>query len=222
LGSGNKLGTIETFSESFIANWGLIAVFLLMVANGFFSTPPSELVISLTGTIVATSSVSIYAALVIVVCGHFIGTTIWFILGWYLGAPLLQRIKNVKFVRNHPKLDNFIPTTTMLDAICNKFRESGTKWVFIFRFLPFVRSAISIPAGIARISIPKYIVYTISGDIIWSLLWLILGFYLGDEYYHGKPIVTITLTITMLVILMYIGYRVRKWLANVNVQKTLE
>ncbi len=92
-------------------------------------------------------------------------------LGYYGGRPFLE--KYGKYIFIHKK---------QIDLSEKWFEKYGTGVIFSARFIPVVRHAISIPAGIAKMSAVKFTFYTLAAVIPWTILFLYLGTVLGENW----------------------------------------
>ena len=72
--------------------------------------------------------------------------------------------------------------TTDIDKADNWFDTKGNKTVFFCRFIPLVRSLISIPAGMSEMPIFRFIVYTLFGSLIWNIVLIVLGSIVGENW----------------------------------------
>jgi membrane protein DedA with SNARE-associated domain len=112
------------------------------------------------------------------------------------GRPFLE--KYGKFVFIHPK---------HLDVSEKWFQEYGPIVIFTARFIPVVRHAISIPAGIAKMRFLPFLFYTVAAVIPWTILFLFLGFQLGENWREIKQVAQpLIIPIMILIILGAITY----------------
>ena len=86
------------------------------------------------------------------------------------------------------------------------FDQKGNKTVFFCRFVPIVRSLISIPAGMSEMPIIKFMIYTVSGSLIWNAALICVGAFAGDKKYIILNIIDkVSFIIFILLILLFVG-----------------
>jgi membrane protein DedA with SNARE-associated domain len=138
---------------------------------------PSELIMPLAGWMlikeqglpsVYTLLAGVYGAI-----GNTLGSVIAYYVGMWAGRPLLNKYGRYVLISQHD-----------LDIADRWFSRRGGWTVFVSRLLPVVRTYISLPAGIARMHIVKFLVYTFTGSFIWST-GLAYGGYLLGEHWEG-------------------------------------
>lgn len=156
---------------SSLLNW-LVGLGYFGIALGLMvEVIPSEIVLSYGGFLIAKGEINFFGALI----AGLIGGTLqqWFIywIGYYGGRPFVK--KYGKYILLHEKHV----------AISEKwFERYGGGVVFFARFIPVVRQAISIPAGLAKMPFGKFTAYTVLAMIPWSILFFYLGMTLGKNW----------------------------------------
>lgn len=163
---------------------------------------PSEIVLGYGGFLIATGKISFVQALIAGVVGGTMAQLFLYWLGMYGGRPFFNRYGKYLFI--HKK---------HLDAAENWFEQHGTVVVFTARFIPVIRHAISIPAGIARMSFSQFTTLTIAAMLPWTVLFLLIGIQLENHWEqigdhamaYLKPIIGMALA----VLLLYFLYK--KW-----------
>lgn len=132
---------------------------------------PSELVLSYGGYMVSQGKITFIGAIIAGLIGGTIQQWIIYWIGYYGGRPVVK--KYGKYILLHEKHI----------ALAEKwFDRYGGGVVFFARFIPVVRQAISIPAGLAKMSFKKFTFYTVVAMIPWSILFLSLGMTLGNNW----------------------------------------
>jgi membrane protein DedA with SNARE-associated domain len=162
---------------------------------------PSEIVLAYGGYLISIGKISFVGAIIAGTIGGIISQWILYWLGRYGGRPLLNKYGKFILIRPHH-----------IDVAQQWFNKYGTGVIFTARFIPVVRHAISIPAGITRMSFLKFTTYTILAIIPWSILFLYLGMSLGAKWelinQAAKPYVSPAIFIA---IILLIGYFLFKW-----------
>ncbi|MFM2340207.1 MAG: hypothetical protein RLZZ360_843 [Candidatus Parcubacteria bacterium] len=160
---------------SFITANGYLGVFVLMVAENLFPPIPSEVILPFIGHLAASGELSLLPALLVATLGALFGTTLWFLIGWVVSVPVLER-----FFRRY---GGYV-------AIDVRDFRKATKWftryelpaVFFGRMVPAVRSIISIPAGCVRMRPSVFLALSFLGALIWNIILIGLGFVFLDDY----------------------------------------
>lgn len=163
---------------------------------------PSEIVLAYGGFLISEGKITFIGAIIAGTIGGTIAQWFLFWLGSYGGRPILDKYGKYILIRSHH-----------IDVAENWFNKYGPGVVFTARFIPVVRHAISIPAGIARMSFLKFTIYTVLAIIPWTILFLYLGFHLGPKWglIHeaAKPFVQPAIIIAIVGTLLYVIYKWR-------------
>ncbi|MDQ5869886.1 MAG: DedA family protein [Thermoproteota archaeon] len=161
---------IDTIT-SWISAYGYAGVFLAMLIETVFPPIPSEVVLPLAGYAVFNNQGGIIDAIIVgIIAG--LGSTVGAIV-IYLVARKIGRYAVIKYGK-YIFLDE-----KKLAKIEEWFDRHGTKAVFLCRMAPGMRELISIPAGLSKMSIPKFTVFTFAGSLIWSVSLTIVGYTFG-------------------------------------------
>jgi membrane protein DedA with SNARE-associated domain len=164
---------------------------------------PSELVLSYGGYMVAKGHLNFTLAVIAGTIGGTLAQLFLYWMGYYGGRPFLE--KYGKYI---------LISRKQIDLSEKWFNKYGTGVIFFARFIPVVRHAISIPAGIAKMSFAKFSLYTTLAVIPWSIFFIELGSRLGSNW---KDIKTIAAPYTrgimiaaVVIIFLFILYKVKK------------
>lgn len=188
-----------------IVKWGMIAVFLFMISNGFISTPPSEIVLSLAGALTINSNVYFFFMLLGVVVSNYLGTLILYVISIRKGKMWYDRLRRLNIFQKYTILGKIFPIS---DDLINFFNNQ--EWmVFACRFIPFIRSVISVPAGISGMRFYKFTVLSLAGITVWSFVWLWMGRALALGIMQGRKYI-LGIFFILFVISGMIGSMVRK------------
>lgn len=161
---------IDTIT-SWISAYGYAGVFLAMLIETVFPPIPSEVVLPLAGYAVFNNQGGIIDAIIVgIIAG--LGSTVGAIV-IYLVARKIGRYAVIKYGK-YIFLDE-----KKLAKIEEWFDRHGTKAVFLCRMAPGMRELISIPAGLSKMNIPKFTVFTFAGSLIWSVSLTIVGYTFG-------------------------------------------
>jgi membrane protein DedA with SNARE-associated domain len=205
-----KVAGLEQAILDFItATYNLLqwpGVVALMAVESALIPFPSELIMPLAGWLLirdASRPVSyVFAAGAYGALGNTIGSLIAYAVGIWAGRPLLDRYGRYILLSRHD-----------LDMTDRWFKRRGTWTVFVGRLLPVVRTYISLPAGIARMNIVKFTVYTFAGSFIWSVGLAYGGYLLGEHWEKlrnaMRPFDPVIITIIVLLIVLYVYRHIR-------------
>ena len=150
---------------------GYFGVFVLMALESMIAPVPSEAVMPFAGYLVMQGNFNFWLALLASSFGSIVGSLISYYIGSYGGRPLV-----LKFGKY------FLLDEEHLAWTEKWFKKQGSKTILISRFIPVVRHLISIPAGIAKMAVNKFIIFTLIGATIWNGILLYAGFRLGSHW----------------------------------------
>lgn len=163
------------FIVRFIADHGYLAVFALMAVENIFPPIPSELIMPLAGFTAASGKLNLFAVLLAGTAGSVAGTAPWYYAGRLYGRKRLRR-----FAGKHGRWLTLRPDD--IDKALQAFERHGRKAVLFGRLVPAVRTLISVPAGIADMSLPRYMAYSAIGSLVWASLLAGAGYLLEAQY----------------------------------------
>ena len=189
---------------SIMNNFGYFGVFFLIAIENIFPPIPSEVILLFGGFMTTYSKLSIIGVIIASTLGSLVGALILYYIGKILNKERLKKIvkgKIGKLLRLKEK---------DIDKADEWFDSKGNKTVFFCRFVPILRSLISIPAGMSEMEMPKFLLYTTVGSAIWNTVLTITGSIVGknwesivdifDKYSHITLIVLIIIFIIAVVI----------------------
>jgi membrane protein DedA with SNARE-associated domain len=159
--------------------WGIA---LLMLLENVFPPIPSELVLPFAGYVAASGQLNPVGVLVAAVIGSLLGALPWYWAGRKLGHGGLRR-----FAQRHGRLLTLAPED--IDRAEEWFKRHGRASVGFGRLVPAVRSVISMPAGVGRMPVPSFVLWSLIGTTIWSALLLGVGFVLESRYEEARNVV---------------------------------
>lgn len=160
-----------------ILNWFAEMGYMGVLLGLMVEIIPSELVLGYGGYLVGLGQMNFWGAVLAGVVGGTMAQLFLYWAGYYGGRPFLLKYGKYIFIK-----ENHIVMAE------EWFQRYGVGVVFTARFIPVVRHAISIPAGIARMSVWKFIFYTIAAVIPWTILFLTLGRILGENWQQIREI----------------------------------
>jgi len=167
----NLLGQIALFCIETISLLGYFGVFFLMVLESMIFPIPSELVLPFAGFLISRGEMTFLLVVLFSTLGSLVGSLLSYYLGKYGGK---------KFVLKYGKY--FLLNKKHLINTEKWFSKKGELTIFIGRFIPIVRHIISIPAGIGKMNLKKFMIYTLIGAGIWNAFLTYIGFILGNNW----------------------------------------
>lgn len=169
----------------------------LMALESMIAPIPSEVVMPPLGMLVQEGKFTWTGSIVATSIGSLVGSLISYYMGLVGGKPLVMKVGKYLLINEEH-----------LDLTHRWFEKRGSATVFVCRFIPVVRHFISIPAGMARMNIIKFCLYTLIGATLWNTFLLWLGFELGTKWekilkYRGPIDVAIVILLVGAVIAWY-------------------
>lgn len=161
------IGLIVTIINS-LGYWGIGAG--MMIESACIPLP-SEVVLPLAGNMVSNGTINMVGANIAVAVGSLTGSLIAYSVGYFGGRPFILKYGKYFFVSQ----SHFYQAE-------RTFKKYGSAAVFFGRLLPVIRTFISLPAGIAKLDLKKFIAYSLIGMIPWNFILIFLGYKLGPQF----------------------------------------
>ena len=181
--------------------WG---IFLLMVLENVFPPIPSELIMGIGGIRVGQGRMEMAPLLMAATAGTTLGNYVWYLIGWTLG-----------FARLRPLVDRFGRWATLewrdVEALNRLFRRRGQIIVFVFRFMPALRTMVSLPAGLFRMGHIRFLLCTAAGALIWNIILGYAGYALGANFAEIDKYIGPAATATIALAIIFYVYRLITW-----------
>jgi len=185
--------------SGFVASYGLLAVFVLMVFESCGFPFPSEVIMPTGGLLAATGHIQggIVAVILAGAVGNLVGSLIAYGLAARFGEPLLLGPGRYVGIRRHH-----------LEMADGWFLRWGLPAVLVGRVLPVIRTYISFPAGLAKIDLKKFSLLTFVGALPWCAALALVGYVLGRNYERisgplEKGAIAIALAVAVAVLVWY-------------------
>ncbi|MFN2526302.1 MAG: DedA family protein [Actinomycetota bacterium] len=187
--------------EQWVTDYGYIAIFLLMLAESACIPFPSEVTMLVGGWYSATGTLNFFWVGVAGVLGNLVGSWLAYAVGRTTGRALLDRYGRYVLIRSHD-----------VDRAEIWWERHGEAATFFSRLLPVIRTFISLPAGIARMPIGKFSLYTFLGVIPWTYALTYLGVVVKGNWervlgYFNAPTMLIAGALLIAVIGWYVMRR---------------
>ena len=160
----------------FIDSSGQVGVFILMAAESANIPIPSEIIMPFSGFLASVGRFNFWVVVVVGALGNLAGSLVSYWIGAKGGRPILERYGKYVLIN---KKD--------FERGDRAFQKYGIKIIFWGRLIPVVRTFISLPAGISRVSLGGFTLYTFAGSLIWSGILAFIGFKLGENWELARP-----------------------------------
>lgn len=199
--------------SNYISLHGALAIFIFMALNGFFSGPPSEMVLALGGVMASVTDESLLVIILAATSGNLLGTLLLYLLGRVIGAKKIFRILDkIHSIFKNYFFTKFLPTKKKAISFSRWFKDEGAIWVGIFRCFPVVRSIISMPAGMVAMPIRTFTTWTFGGVFLWAILWVIIGYFLTEIWAKISWSISLLLFVALCISLIYIKKKLKLYI----------
>lgn len=193
---------IVNFIVNFIGSTGYLSLVILMAMESTFMPVPSEAVMPFAGFLVEEGKFSFFYVVFFSTLGSTVGSLISYYIGVWGGRPFIDKFGRYFLLDRHH-----------LDLTENYFKKYGDVTILICRFIPVVRHLISIPAGIGRMNLLKFIIFTILGAGAWNAILTFAGYLLKSnwtEIMKYSHIVDLIVIVAIIAVICYYGYQLYK------------
>jgi membrane protein DedA with SNARE-associated domain len=185
---GTLIETIITELSRFIiaaiSMFGYVGIVLTMAIESACIPLPSEIIMPFSGYLVTTGQFTMLGVTLAGAIGNVVGSVAAYYAGIWGGRPFVERYGPY-----------FLVSRKDLDLADRWFQKYGEAAVFFSRMLPVVRTFISLPAGVARMNFPRFVLFTFIGALPWCYLLAYIGLKMGERwdqlrgYFHQFDIV---------------------------------
>lgn len=194
---------MEEYIFETITNFGYFGMFIAMILEAIIIIIPSEGILATAGILASNGTFTIGKAILTGVAGSVFCAVIIYSMGYYGGKAFIKKYGKYFFMKEKD-----------IEKSDKWFEKYGMKAALFGRFFPIIRTFISLPIGIAKLNFKKFLLYTTIGSIPWTVLFVLSGYYLGENYTKLSSIVNIfkipIFVILVLFLLVYIYIKVIK------------
>ncbi|PYS47902.1 MAG: alkaline phosphatase [Acidobacteria bacterium] len=162
---------ISAFIIATISALGYAGVVLLMAIESACIPLPSEVIMPFSGYLVYAGRFNLWFVAVAGALGCVVGSLVAYWVGLRGGRPLIEKYGRFVLISNHD-----------LDIADRWFAKYGEVIVFASRLLPVIRTFIAFPAGVARMNLKRFVIYTFAGSLPWCLALAYVGQKLGEQW----------------------------------------
>ncbi len=165
---------IQSVIDWYMVNLNYFTIGLLMAIESSFIPFPSEVVIPFAAYKAAQGGLNVFGVVFAGTIGAIIGALFNYYLSLYLGRPLVYKLADSKIGRM------MLLSKEKVQHAEEYFIKHGNASTFVGRLVPAVRQLISIPAGLSKMNIRNFILYTTAGAGIWNIILAVIGYFIYD------------------------------------------
>ncbi|SET17972.1 membrane protein DedA, SNARE-associated domain [Oceanobacillus limi] len=166
---------MENWLTDIMNEFGYIGITALIAFENIFPPIPSEVILTFGGFLTTSTSLSIFGVIAASTAGSVVGAIVLYIIGLQLDVSRLEKVID--------RWGRYLRITKddlyRADAWFDKY---GVWTVFFCRFVPLIRSLISVPAGMSNMNVGLFLLFTSLGTIIWNSVLVILGASVGESW----------------------------------------
>ena len=162
---------LSGFIVATISKMGYLGVVLLMAIESACIPLPSEIIMPFSGYLVSRGEMNLWGVGIAGAVGCVLGSLVAYWVGMYGGRPFIEKYGKYILLSRHD-----------LDIADRWFAKYGEVIVFVSRLLPAIRTFIAFPAGVARMNLTRFVIYTFAGSLPWCLALAYVGQKLGEQW----------------------------------------
>lgn len=186
-----------------IKNFGYFGMFLGMVLEAVIIIIPSEFILATGGILAANGIFNFWITFIVGLLGSVFCAVVIYFIGYFGGNPFIKKYGKYFFMK-----ENDISKSN------DWYSKYGLIAALIGRNIPIIRTLISLPIGISRLSFSRFLIYTTIGSIPWTFVFVYLGYTLGNKWTIIKDItdrLKVPIIILLIVYLLSkIYYKIKK------------
>ena len=184
------------FVIDLICKYGYLGMFLGMILEAVIIIIPSEAILATAGILAGKNIFSFWKVFFIGLLGSVFCAVIIYFIGYYGGKPFVEKYGKYFFMKKED-----------LEKTDSWFNKYGLIAALVGRNLPIIRTLISLPIGIMRLSFVKFLIYTTIGSIPWTFMFVYIGYSLGNNWIVAtKYIDNLKVPIRILIFLLILNY----------------
>jgi membrane protein DedA with SNARE-associated domain len=208
--TAGELTGISEWVVSVMEGVGAPGAGLIVALENLFPPLPSEVILPLAGFTASRGSFSLLDAIMWTTAGSVLGAYILYALGGWLGRERTRAL-----VRRIPLVN-----VDDVDRVEAWFARHGNKAVFFGRLVPLFRSLVSIPAGIERMPVWRFLGLTFAGSFIWNSVLIMAGYFLGENWHvveqYAGIFQKIVIAAVVVLVAVFVGRKIRERRSNVD------
>lgn len=184
---------MNTWLMELLSSFGYFGIALLIAIENIFPPIPSEVILTFSGFLTTTTTLTPLGVIIFATLGAVIGALVLYFAGTIFSMERILVFIESKWGRwlGFKKAD--------IDKTMNWFLKRGKLGVLFGRCVPIIRSIISLPAGVVKMPLPEFVLYTTMGTLVWNSILVLLGVQLGARW---DSVVAFFDTYTLLVVVL--------------------
>ncbi|MEA4910817.1 Protein DedA [bioreactor metagenome] len=206
---------MEIFITNIMNQFGYFGMFFLILIENIFPPIPSEIILPFGGF--AATLESSHLTILGLIISATIGSVLGALILYYIGVLLNVEKLNIWLEKKYVKRLGF--KKSEVDKTVKFFEKWESFAVFFGRCVPIVRSLISIPAGMVKMNLFKFTIYTTLGSLVWNTLLIYAGSVLGENWENVVKIVDEYKNIVLIILSVVVIFLMAKYLKKKNRNK---
>jgi membrane protein DedA with SNARE-associated domain len=202
------LAQIVEFVQELVITGSYPGIVFVMFAENVFPPIPSEVIMPLAGYLVSTGDFNFVGIVLAGTLGSVLGAIVLYYVGAWVGEPIMR-----SFVRRYGRF--FTISENDFDRALKFFDKYGEVVIFFGRLIPVIRSIISIPAGMDRMPMSRFLFFTTLGTAIWSGLLGYAGYALGENWTRVEGFMEqyqdVVIVICVVLLALFVAWRFNVW-----------
>jgi len=195
---------IETVFEWYMGHLNYFTIGFLMMIESSFIPFPSEIVIPFAAYKAAQGDLNIFLVVVAGTIGALIGALVNYAIGYYLGRPLIHKLADSRIGRL------LLLSEEKVIHAEEYFVKNGKSSTLVGRLVPGIRQLISIPAGLAKMNMADFLLYTAIGAGAWNIILAVIGYYLYEVREQIYPHIGLIMLVLGAGFVVYLIVKARK------------
>jgi membrane protein DedA with SNARE-associated domain len=198
------LDGVAGWAVSLMETLGVLGAALAIALENLFPPLPSEVILPLAGFTASRGTFNVFVAILATTVGSLVGAIALYYVGALVGRERTRTIIG------------WLPLVKLEDVDRTEawFHKHGSAAVFFGRMIPIFRSLISLPAGVDRMPLPKFVLLTTAGSLIWNSIFVGAGYALGESWHlveeYAGVLQKIVIGLVVLAVIAFVALRVSK------------
>lgn len=193
---GSWLGSLVDLMVSLMDVIGPYGAGIAIAAENLFPPLPSEAILPMAGLAASRGAFTLWEAILWTTIGSVVGALVLYGIGAWVGTDRLRRVAERLPLMKGEDVDRTVAW----------FHKYGGAAVFFGRFVPIFRSLISIPAGVVRMPIWRFVLYTGAGSAIWNTIFVLVGWYLGESWHIVEQYMDVVQNVVIVAVVIAVAW----------------
>jgi len=189
-------GKMQEIIIAFVDKFGYFGILLLIAVENIFPPVPSEVILTFGGFLTTYTALSVGGVILFSTLGSLVGAVVLYGVGRIFNKERLMKLVSGRVgAVLHLKAED-------IESAEKWFERRGSTTVFFCRFIPIVRSLISIPAGMSGMPMAPFLLYTTAGSVIWNTVLIVIGSIVGENWERVVATVGMYSDLTLIVLVI--------------------